>query len=71
MGGAGMFGAQRGKNLLRGVAPVDRQGNRNESALAEFDVGVDWLRQGVDRQSIFPFRSSSYYMRSVFYLIPP
>lgn len=71
MGGAGVFGAQRGKNLLCGVAPCDGQDQRNETAFAEFDVGVDWLRQGIDRQSILPLRSSGYYMRRNFHLTPP
>jgi uncharacterized protein (DUF3820 family) len=61
MRGAMVFGAQPGKDLLRGVAAGNGQHKRNESAFAVFDVGMDWLGQGVDRQSVLPFRGSGYY----------
>lgn len=63
-----MLYAQRGKTLLRGVAPGDWQGEGKEAALADFNVGVNGLRQGIDRQWILPFRGSGYYKCSDFHL---
>ena len=66
-----VLGAEPGKDLLRGVAPGDGQHKRDKPALAAFDVGVDWLGQGVDRQSVLPFRRSGYYKYSDFPNFPP
>lgn len=69
MGGASMFDTQRGQNLLRGVAAGDGQGNCQKTALAEFDVGADWLRQSIGRQAILSLRGSGYgYYRRSFFL---
>lgn len=63
----GMFGAQRRNKLLRGIASGNRRGKRNETAFADVDVGMDRLRQGINRQSILPLQGSGYYMRSDFF----
>ncbi len=66
MGGATVFGAQRGQTLLRNLTTVHRKDKPDETAFAAFDVGMDRLRQRIDRQLVLPFRSSGYYRRSNF-----
>jgi hypothetical protein len=59
MGGAIMFCAQRGQNLPSDIASGNRQCKRDKTALADFDVGVDLMRQGVDSQSILPMQTAA------------
>ena len=71
MGGASVLGAQRRQCLLGSVTTRNRHGKRNEAAFADVDVGMGWLRQGIDRQSILPLRGSGYYRRREFPIFLP